>query len=66
MCSQQFHNCPACNEEYRCDQHDNECNSQDICAKCEYWIDEERKETERYERMMWERNEWIRENGYEN
>jgi hypothetical protein len=65
MCRLAFHNCPACGEEYKCDQPNSECpvinNYDGPCEKCEWWLEEERKEQERYERMMWEREQYERE-----
>jgi hypothetical protein len=67
MCDLGFHICSACGEEYKCDQHNSECPVLDHdttpCAKCEWWIGEEHKENERYQRMMQERKEWEREHG---
>lgn len=62
MCSMGFHNCPACGEEYKCDQNNSECpvkNGYDAaCEKCEYWQNE--LEREDYEKEL-ERKEWERE-----
>lgn len=68
MCQLAYHNCPACQEEVQCEQSNYECpyqNSLDwICSKCEWWINEERRADERYERLMLERKEWEQNNGY--
>jgi hypothetical protein len=59
MCRIGYHNCPACEEEYKCDQFNSECpvlnGYNNPCDKCEWWAEEERKEQDKYERMMWER-----------
>lgn len=69
MCSLDFHICQHCGEEFRCDQKDSECGilngySDEPCAKCEWWIGEEHKENERYQRMMQEREEWERDHKF--
>lgn len=65
MCDIGFHNCPECGEEYKCRQSNSECpvknNYDGPCEKCEWWMEEERKEHDRYQRMLEERQEWIRE-----
>ena len=66
MCRLGFHNCPTCGEEYKCDQPNSECpilnNYDGPCQKCEYWQEElERDEEAKYERMMWERDQWMQE-----
>lgn len=69
MCSIGYHNCPTCSEEYKCNQPNSECpiiNHYDgPCQKCEHWIDEERRERDKEDRIKWERDEWIRENGWD-
>lgn len=68
MCELAYHNCPTCHEEYRCDQHNTECpvynGFDEVCGKCEHWIDEERRDMEREERLKYERDQWIEEYGW--
>jgi hypothetical protein len=49
--------CPECGEHLDYDPY-GQC-----CAKCEWWMDQEREECAKYERMMQERREWIEEYG---
>jgi hypothetical protein len=70
MCKIGFHNCPACGEEYKCDQPNSECPVMNHyaaqCAKCDYWDEELHNDNERYAQMMREREEeygrWVKEN----
>jgi hypothetical protein len=52
---QDYYACPVCQEELEYDPCD------EPCCKCIWWIMEERKESERYERLMQEREAWISE-----
>lgn len=59
MCRLFTHTCPACGEEYRCDQNNSECpvlnGYEAVCSKCEYWSEElEREDKER----EWNRERW--------
>lgn len=35
------------------------------CMKCEHWIDAEQREADKYERLLWEREQWIKDNGFD-
>ena len=69
MCELGFHNCPACQEEYKCDQPNSECPTMNHydgpCNKCEYWIDESEREAEREEERNWQRAQWIKDHGWD-
>lgn len=65
MCDIGEHDCPHCGEGIKCYASNYECSKTDHnaypCARCEYWIDDQRREDER-EAEMWE---WAKENSYD-
>lgn len=69
MCSLGFHNCQSCGEEYKCDQPNSECpvynHYETPCQKCEYWDEMARQEQQYDEDRAKERDEWIRDNGWD-
>ena len=69
MCSIGYHTCPTCGDAYSCSQKDFECNAgynyKAECNKCEYWIEEERRQMEREEQLKWKRDQWEREHTFD-
>lgn len=68
MCDLGYHRCPSCDDEMQCSLPNSDCDGLGMyesqpCGKCEWYISEQRKEDERYERMMHERDEWAKEYG---
>lgn len=68
MCEIGYHHCSVCQEEYKCDQLNSECpvmnHYETPCEKCEWWVEEERKDADKQERLKWERQEWEREHTF--